>query len=125
LITFRHRGNFDKTVSYLTQTKRINYKPILQRYGLIGVEALSKDTPIDSSLTANSWDYEIKITRGGFNLYWTNSNVVDGIPVVILLQYGHGTRSGSFVQGRDFINPAMRPIFDQIAENLWKEVTSL
>lgn len=82
-------------------------------------------TPEDSGLTKNSWDYEIVQSRSGFRLYWTNSNLKDGLPVIILLQYGHGTRSGSFVQGRDIINPAIKPIFDTIADELWKEVINL
>lgn len=92
-------------------------------YAREGVSALVSATPIDTGITSESWGYEIKRTRSGFSIIWTNSNVVDGVPIAILIQYGHGTRSGSFVEGRDFINPAIRPIFDKIAENLWKEVT--
>lgn len=124
-IKFRHRGSFSKTEKFLVRAKDKNYQPILDKYGREGVEALRQATPEDSGQTANSWNFEIVTKRSGFSIHWTNSNIVDGVPIVILLQYGHGTRSGTFVEGRDFINPAMRPLFDKIAENLWKEVASL
>lgn len=125
MITFRHRGSFDRSQRFLGRMWNKNYQPILQKYAMEGTRVLSSATPRDSGQTANSWDYEIITKRNGFIINWTNSHLVEGIPVVILLQYGHGTKSGTFVEGRDFINPAMRPIFDQLAENLWKEVTSL
>ena len=125
MIRFRSTGNFEKTTSFLRRSSRINYEFILQKYGRQGVVALSQNTPKDSGETANSWGYQIKKLRNGYSITWTNDHIVDGIPVVILLQYGHGTRNGSFVQGKDFINPVMRPIFDEISENLWKEVTTL
>lgn len=125
MIKFTHRGDLTRTHKFLSKAKNINYRSILDRYGNEGVRMLQSATPVDTSETAKSWSYETIITRSGFSLYWKNSNLVDGIPVVILLQYGHGTRSGSFVEGRDFINPAMRPLFDSLVENLWKEVTSL
>jgi hypothetical protein len=125
LIRFKHTGNFQRTENFLNKIRHKDFKSTLAKYGTQGVNALSSSTPVDSSLTANSWDYEIKVFRGGFKIIWSNSNVVDGIPVAILIQYGHGTRSGRFVEGRDFINPAMRPIFDSLVENLWKEVVDL
>lgn len=97
---------------------------MLQKYGREGVRALSSATPIDSGKTANSWDYEIKQYQGGARISWTNSNVVDGVPIAIILQYGHGTRNGGYVQGRDYINPAIQPIFDKLAKDVWEEVTT-
>ena len=125
MITFTHRGDFGKTEKFLNGVKKIQFREILNRYGGEGVAALRSATPKDSGLTAESWDYEVVIRRSGFSIFWTNSNLNEGVPIAILIQYGHGTRSGSFVEGRDFINPAIKPTFDKIAENLWKEVTSL
>lgn len=125
MIKFRHRGNFEKTEHFLKGSQKIDYKAIARRYGSEGIAALRTNTPKDTGNTADSWDVEVVTQNRGFKIVWTNSNLVDGIPIVILLQYGHGTRAGTFVEGRDFINPAMRPIFDKIAEKLWKEVSSL
>ena len=96
---------------------------ILEKYGPIGVKALAAATPVDSSETANSWYYEIINRPGYFSIQWLNSNMEDGISIAAIIQYGHATRNGSWVEGRDYINPAMRPIFDQIANDMWKEVT--
>lgn len=124
-IKFTHRGSFDNSERFLKLAKKKNYRATLEKYANEGVKLLASSTPKDSGLTANSWAYEIDTSAKGISITWTNSNLVDGIPVAILLQYGHGTRNGSFVEGRDYINPAMRPLFDKISENLWKEVTSL
>ena len=97
---------------------------ILSKYGEMGVLALSQATPLDSGETARSWSYEIEKTGSGYNLVWKNSHVNKGVPIAIILQYGHGTRNGGYVQGRDYINPALRPIFDGIAADSWKEMTS-
>lgn len=103
------------------------YLRILERYGQEGVNALRDATPIDSGNTANSWSYEVRRWKNarssGATISWVNSNVVDGVPIAILLQYGHATSSGSWVQGRDYINPALQPIFDKIANDVWKEVS--
>jgi len=96
----------------------------LESYGREGVNALANATPNESGLTAASWDYEVINKGGSWTVVWTNSHIVDGTPLVILLQYGHGTGTGGYVQGRDFINPAIRPIFDRIADDVWKAVTS-
>lgn len=125
MIHFNQKGDFSKALKYLNGLRGKRYREILEKYAREGVEALRSNTPVDSGVTADSWAYEIVTTRKGFSINWTNSKVVDGVPVVILLQYGHATRSGSFVEGRDFINPAMKPIFDRIAESLWKEVASV
>ena len=123
LITFKHKGDFKKTTDFLTRAQRINLRQVLDRYGKEGVEALSAATPIDSGETASSWSYEIRVFPGSFVISWMNSNVVDGFNVAIGIQYGHGTRSGGYIQGRDYINPAIQPIFDRIAEEAWQEVT--
>jgi hypothetical protein len=96
----------------------------LNKYGTEGVSALAKATPVDSAETKNSWGYEIKQSRGLYSIIWTNGHIEDGVPIAIILQYGHGTGTGGYVRGRDYINPAMRPIFDKIADNVWKAVTS-
>jgi hypothetical protein len=125
MIKFIHRGNFNKTNRYLRKLSDLELRNILIRYGSEGVNSLRLNTPKDTGLTADMWDYEIKTRSNGFSIYWTNSNINEGIPIAILLQYGHGTRSGAFVEGIDYINPSMRPIFEKIAEDLWKEVTTL
>lgn len=125
MIKFTQRGDLSKTQTFLRRAKTKNYRAILERYANEGLGLLQRSTPKDTGVTAESWYSEVAQTRAGLSIYWKNKNVVDGVPVVILLQYGHGTRSGRFVEGRDFINPAMRPLFEKIAENLWKEVTSL
>lgn len=122
-VVIKHRGSFNNTRKFLKNAGRINFRNILDSYGRKGVAALASATPSDTGLTAKSWGYEIKINKGSFSLIWTNSNVVDGVPIAIILQYGHGTRNGGFVQGRDYINPALQPIFDKISEDLWQEVT--
>jgi hypothetical protein len=123
MITFKQSGNFKNTEKLLTSYNKAKHIAILEKYGQLGVEALSAATPIDSGLTKSSWYYKVD-TRRGYKVSWANSNVVDGVPVVVFIQYGHGTSGGSFVQGRDFINPAIQPIFDKLADELWKEVTA-
>lgn len=125
LITFKQHGDFKNTERYLNAASNLNYRSILESYGRQGVAKLAAATPMDTGLAASSWDYVVTINSTGARITWTNKDVEGGIPVVILIQYGHGTRNGSFVEGRDFINPVMRPIFDAIAENLWKEVTGI
>lgn len=122
MITFRQRGDFRKTESFLKRVSGDDVYSSLERYAKEGVDALSASTPSDTGKTASSWDYEIKKDRNGVSIYWTNSNVMDGIPVVILIQYGHATGTGGYVQGIDFINPTLRPVFEKIVENVWREV---
>lgn len=112
------------TEEYLRKMSKGDYFRNLDTYARQGVTALKSATPVDSAETAASWDYKIERSRGSVSIAWTNTNVVDGTPLIILLQYGHGTGNGGYVQGRDIINPAMKPIFDKIAENVWKAVTS-
>lgn len=125
MITFRQKGDFSKLTRYLERVKSISHTSILDKYGKEGVAALSSATPVKSGRTANSWYYEIEYQKGSVSIIFKNSNINEGVPIAIILQYGHGTRNGGWVQGRDYINPAIQPIFDNIADELWKEVTKL
>ena len=125
MISFRQKGNFSKLSSYLERAKNVVRIGDLDRYGREGVAALASATPVDSGLTANSWYYEITHKNGSATITFYNSNIQNGVPIAIILQYGHGTRNGGWVQGRDYINPAIQPIFDGLAESAWKEVTRL
>ena len=118
-----HKGDFKKTEKFLRGAKVFNVKGLLRRYGEAGVRALAAATPKDTGETAASWGYRIEIDSTGASVIWTNSKIVDGVSIAIILQYGHGTGGGGYVQGRDYINPALRDIFDQLAEAAWKEVT--
>lgn len=122
-VRFKNSGDFEKTSKFLKGLQEKRFLKKLDVWGRQGVEALSSATPVDTGLTAASWDYEIHHSKGSVELVWTNSNTNKGVSIALLLQYGHGTGSGGYVQGRDYINPAMRPIFDKIAEEAWKEVT--
>ena len=122
-VKFEVSGNFSNTERFLNQIRHKDYLNVLDEFGRQGVQALRNATPVDSGKTAESWNYEIHQTEGTTELVWTNSNINDGVPIAIILQYGHGTGTGGYVQGRDYINPAIRPIFDKIAEKAWKVVT--
>ena len=123
MITIKQKGDFKKTERFLTRAERINLRNLLNRYGEIGVEALRVATPTDTGKTANSWSYEVVLNDGSSSIFWSNSNVNKGVNIAIILQHGHGTRNGGYVKGIDYINPALQPIFDEIAETAWKEVT--
>lgn len=123
MIRFRQKGDFSKTTKFLERTKKRDYLRILDKYGRAGVAALASATPVDSGLTANSWSYEITYNNGRTTISFLNSNIQNGVPIAIILQYGHGTGTGGWVEGRDYINPAIQPIFDQIANDAWEEVT--
>lgn len=125
MIKFRHKGDFSKLNKFLEKAKEAVHLGDLNKYGRAGVAALSSATPRDSGVTADSWSYEIKRENGAITISFNNSNINDGVPIAIILQYGHGTGSGGWVQGRDYINPAIQPIFDQIADDAWEEVTKL
>lgn len=118
-------GSYDKTIRSLEKMQKLKIDNVLNRYGQEGVNALKNATPIDTGKTANSWSYRIERGFEQFTIVWTNSNVNKGVNIAIILQYGHGTGTGGYVQGRDYINPAMRPIFDKIAEEAWREVVNL
>ena len=123
MITFRHKGDFSKTTRYLTRAKGLNPSKILDKYGREGVAALASATPIESGETANSWYYEIELSKESATITFLNSHVNNGVPIAIILQYGHGTGTGGYVQGRDYINPAIQPVFDKIVNEAWREVT--
>lgn len=125
MITFRHKGNFSKTRRYLERVKEAINLGFFDKYGREGVAALASATPIESGETAAAWGYEISHSGGAITLTFTNSHVNKGVPIAIILQYGHGTGTGGWVQGRDYINPAIQPIFDKIADDAWREVTKL
>lgn len=122
MITITAKGNFNRTVKFLNFIYRRDFLDKLDRYGQVGVDALSRATPIDTGKTAESWGYTVETKKDSVTITWTNSNIEDGIPIAILIQYGHGTRNGGYVQGRDYINPAIQPVFDRISEEIWKEV---
>lgn len=124
MITFRHQGDFSKFSRYLERMKEVVHLGDLDKYGREGVAALMSATPVDSGETASSWYYEINHQRGSTTITFNNSHINQGVPIAVILQYGHGTGTGGWVQGRDYINPAIQPIFDKIAENAWREVTN-
>ena len=125
MITFKHKGDFSKLTSFLERAKEVVKLGDLNKYGREGVNALASATPVDSGETANSWYYEIENTRESAKIIFCNSHIHHGVPIAIILQYGHGTKNGGWVQGRDYINPAIQPIFDKIANDAWREVTKL
>lgn len=118
------KGDFSKTFKFLNKIESFSIMNALEKYAQEGVAALSSATPVDSGATANSWGYEIVSSGDRHTIYWTNSNENGGVLIAIILQYGHGTGTGGYVEGRDYINPAMRPIFDKIAEEAWREVVN-
>ncbi len=125
MVTFRQKGDFSRLTKYLERAKGAIRPGMLDKYGRAGVAALASATPIDSGLTASSWYYEITSEKGSVAISFRNSNIQNGVPIAIVLQYGHGTGTGGWVEGRDYINPAIQPIFDQIANDAWKEVKRL
>lgn len=125
MITFRQEGDFSKLTSFLERAKNVVHLGFLDKYGREGVKALASATPIESGLTATSWYYKVENKNGTASITFYNSNIQNGVPIAIILQYGHGTRNGGWVQGKDYINPAIQPIFDRIVREAWREVTNL
>ena len=125
MITFRQKGDFSKLSNFLQRAKEAVKLSDLDKYGREGVAALASATPVDSGTTANSWYYTIEHKDGRSTISFSNSNIQNGVPIAIILQYGHATGTGGWVEGRDYINPAIQPIFDKIAQNAWREVTKL
>lgn len=125
MIKFKHKGDFSKTINYMNSAKKAVDFKTLEKYAQQGVNALKAATPVDTGMTANSWYYEIEKTNNSITIKFNNSNIVRGVPIAIILQYGHGTRNGGYVTGRDYINPAIQPIFEKITNDAWKEVTKL
>lgn len=125
MIKFRHEGDFSKTFRFMEKAKSAVRLSQFDKYGREGVAALSSATPVESGLTASSWYYEVEFSDGSVTINFKNSHVNKGVPIAIILQYGHGTGTGGWVHGRDYINPAIQPVFDKIANDAWREVTKL
>lgn len=125
MIFIKQRGSFNKTEKFLRKSFGRDYISVLQKFGQQGVSALSAATPIDSGMTAVSWSYEIKQESSRISIIWKNSNVNKGVNIAVILQYGHATRNGGYVEGTDYINPALKPIFKKMADAAWKEVTRI
>ena len=125
MITFRQKGDFQKLTRYFVEVGKAIKIADLDKYGQAGVKALASATPRDTGLTANSWYYDIERHAGSASITFYNSNIQNGIPIAIILQTGHGTGTGGWVQGRDYINPGIQPIFDEIANNLWREANDV
>lgn len=124
MIKVKHKGDFVKFTRYLKKVSKAARFKDLDKYGQEGVAALAAATPVDTGLTARSWYYKIADENGKISISFFNSNIQNGVPIAVILQYGHGTRNGGWVEGVDYINPALKPIFDKIADRAWKEVTS-
>jgi hypothetical protein len=124
MIGFTVTGSTKRTEAFLRKMSKGGLFNSLDASAREGVSALIAGTPVDSGLAADSWNYEIENTRNSVTIKWTNNDVENGFPVAIMLQYGHGTGTGGYVQGQDYINPAMKPVFDRIADQVWKAVTS-
>lgn len=124
MITFRQKGDFKRTTKFFERCLNVIKLGELDKYGQKGVEALAAATPRNSGTTAESWKYEIVHSKGSASISWYNTNENKGVNIAVILQYGHGTRNGGYVRGRDYINPAIQPVFDEIAESAWKEITT-
>lgn len=124
MISFQSTGDFRKTNLFLKRMSEGEIFKTLDKYGHEGVIALASMTPKETGITAESWNYEVEVTPRSASIIWGNSHIEEGRPIAVLLQYGHGTRNGGWVEGRDYINPALRPVFDRILLNVWREVTS-
>lgn len=124
MIRIKQRGEFDRTIKFLNFIYKRDFRHTMEQYAKEGVEALAAATPKDTGVTAASWSYKITYKKDSISIGWYNDNATEQVPIVILLQYGHMTREGWYMQGTDFINPAMRPIFDALSEKIWKEVVN-
>ncbi len=124
MIKLSQTGSFDNTMNFLKRAKnKTNIRSVLEKYGSIGVRELAKATPKRTGMTANSWRYQLTIFDGHYTIEWINDNVNDGVNIAMILQTGHGTRNGGYVQGIDYINPALRPVFEKMSDEIWEEVT--
>lgn len=122
-LRLRSKGSFKNIEKFLMKANKFTAMAVLSKYGRLGVDALAGNTPVLTGTTAGSWTYDIEGSQGNWKLVWRNTNVNKNVNIAIILQYGHGTRNGGYVVGRDYINPALRPIFDQFADELWEELT--
>ena len=124
MVSIHHKGDFKKSIKFLNAITNIPIKNILEKYGSMGVSALAAATPVDTGKTAASWTYEIEMNKDSYVITWLNTNVVNHVNIALILQYGHATKNGGWVSGRDYINPALQPVFDQIAAEACREVTN-
>ena len=123
-VTFKHKGDLSRTKRFMERAKEVVNRGDFNKYGEMGVQALAEGTPRLSGKTAESWSYMIERNKSSVSIIWTNSNINEGVPIAVILQYGHGTGSGGYVEGIDYIRPAMRPVFQKIADDAWREVTN-
>ena len=123
MVVIKHRGSFKHTYKYLHFISGLRLEHVLKKYGNKGVDALAKATPLDTGKTAQSWGFDIEVNKGSAAIRWANSNINDGVNIAVILQYGHGTGTGGYVEGTDYINPALKPVFQEIADEVWQEVT--
>lgn len=123
MLKFVAKGDYSPTTKFLKNLRISGLSKRLEKYGKLGVTALSEATPVDTGKTAASWDYKILVSKRGITINWTNSNIVDGVPIALIIQYGHATRNGGYVQGVDYINPALKPVFNEILNKVWKEAS--
>lgn len=123
LLSFKVKGNFNNTKKFFKKALSDSELKIIEKYAIEGTKNLVENTPKDTGLTSASWYYEIKKTNTGISIIWSNTNIKDGVNIAVILQYGHGTRYGAYVRGIDYINPALQPVFDKMADELWMEVT--
>lgn len=124
MISATSHGSFDKTNKFLQTMKSETIFNALDRYGRMGVDALSRATPVDTGETAQSWGYQVAHKKGFHSISWFNTHEEDGVNIAVIIQYGHGTGTGGFIHGIDYINPAIRPIFDKIVDDIWRQVTN-
>lgn len=124
MITVKQTGDFAKIDKFLRKMKTRDARALLERYGQRGVDLLAEATPKDSGKTSESWSYEVEVSSGRYNIVWTNSNINKGVNIAMIIQYGHGTRQGGFIQGIDYINPATQKVFEEMAQELWGEVVN-
>ena len=123
MIQIVQKGDFKRTYKFLEKASLIKIEKVLDKYGVMGVEALSANTPVDTGSTASSWTYKIEKKDGNYKIVWNNTNINKHVNIALVLQYGHGTGTGGYVKGVDYINPALKPVFDEIAKEVWEEVT--
>ena len=116
------KGDFNKTKNFLKKIRQLDFESLLKKYAEEGVQALKSATPVRTGKTAASWSYEIVQEPHRISIFWKNSNVENGVPIAVIIDYGHGTGWGGYIQGRHYISPAIQPVFDKIAEAAWKEV---
>lgn len=124
MVKYKVTGDFNPLRDFLKARRAAKIRAVMEKYAQVGVKLIASNTPVDTGTTANSWYYEIESGETSSTIYFKNSNVVNGVPVAVLIQYGHATKNGGYVEGIDFINPALRPIFDDMVEKAWREVTS-